>query len=141
LYITFRFHFIPVLNVDGYEYTKHDRLWKKNRQPNFNRKCIGTDINRNFPYEWGNEGASSNPCSPDYNGVSALSTPCASNLYLYIKSLKHVGVYFDIHSFGQRWMYPSGQNCSAQFLVKDIDGLINLILKFLKKVPKSPSSY
>lgn len=45
----FTFHFVPVLNVDGYAYTrdpKGSRMWRKNREPNAGSKCIGTDPNR-----------------------------------------------------------------------------------------------
>ena len=28
-------------------------MWRKTRSPNENSECIGTDGNRNFPFEWG----------------------------------------------------------------------------------------
>jgi Zinc carboxypeptidase/Carboxypeptidase activation peptide len=58
----FTFHFIPVLNVDGYAYSRastENRLWRKNMQPSKISKCIGTDPNRNFPNHWSQPGASS----------------------------------------------------------------------------------
>lgn len=48
---------MPVVNPDGYEYTQKDRLWRKNRSPNNNTVCFGTDLNRNFPIGWGNFGS------------------------------------------------------------------------------------
>ena len=49
----FTFTFIPVLNVDGYEYTRTSkRLWRKNVQPNEGTRCFGTDLNRNFGFQW-----------------------------------------------------------------------------------------
>jgi hypothetical protein len=44
----FTFHVVPVLNPDGYEYSrKSDRMWRKNREPTSNARCAGVDINRN----------------------------------------------------------------------------------------------
>ncbi|KAE8744356.1 hypothetical protein FOCC_FOCC009009, partial [Frankliniella occidentalis] len=43
---------VPVLNPDGYEYSRtKDRLWRKNRNTT-NKKCPGVDLNRNFDYHW-----------------------------------------------------------------------------------------
>ena len=30
-----------------------DRLWRKNRRPNKGSECIGTDLNRNWQFQWG----------------------------------------------------------------------------------------
>ncbi|KAK3610301.1 hypothetical protein CHS0354_029767 [Potamilus streckersoni] len=49
----FDFYLIPVLNPDGYEYSRtNDRLWRKNRRINSGSTCIGVDLNRNFDYQW-----------------------------------------------------------------------------------------
>ncbi|KAK2112829.1 hypothetical protein P7K49_012576 [Saguinus oedipus] len=43
------FYVMPVVNVDGYDYTwKKNRMWRKNRSSYANNRCIGTDLNRNF---------------------------------------------------------------------------------------------
>jgi Zinc carboxypeptidase/Carboxypeptidase activation peptide len=45
----FTFTMIPVVNMDGFEYTRNpngDRMWRKNRQPNKGSSCIGVDPNR-----------------------------------------------------------------------------------------------
>ena len=53
----FTFHLIPVLNPDGYEYTRtNNRMWRKNREPNPGTDCAGTDINRNFAFKWSGNG-------------------------------------------------------------------------------------
>ncbi|XP_072021624.1 carboxypeptidase B-like [Amphiura filiformis] len=45
---------VPSLNVDGYAYSWiNDRMWMKNRQPNPYSNCVGTDLNKNYPYQWG----------------------------------------------------------------------------------------
>ena len=46
-------YIIPISNPDGYEYSwDEERLWRKNREPNADSPCTGTDLNRNFPFHW-----------------------------------------------------------------------------------------
>jgi len=67
-------YILPVFNVDGYVYTHNtDRLWRKTRKPNPGSTCVGTDPNRNWGYQWGGEGASTNPCSETFRGATAFS--------------------------------------------------------------------
>ena len=71
--------FIPVVNVDGYDYTftEGNRLWRKNLRDNDGDGQItgqdGVDLNRNFPYKWGydNEGSSAQPTNETYRGAVA----------------------------------------------------------------------
>ena len=75
--------FIPVINVDGYDYTftEGNRLWRKNLRDNDGDGQItaqdGVDLNRNFPYKWGydNEGSSPQFTSETYRGPSRGSEP------------------------------------------------------------------
>lgn len=51
----YTFTILPVVNVDGYAYTRAkngNRMWRKNRQPNPDSSCIGTDLNRNFDFKY-----------------------------------------------------------------------------------------
>jgi murein tripeptide amidase MpaA len=98
----FNWIIVPIFNVDGYDYSHtSDRLWRKNRQPNSGSTCIGTDLNRNFGYQWGGVGASTNPCSETYRGSAAWSGPAsnAEKTFLTPHFNKIVG-YVDIHSYG-----------------------------------------
>ncbi|KAJ3100296.1 Carboxypeptidase A4, partial [Phlyctochytrium bullatum] len=114
----FTFHVIPVLNVDGYAYTRsNDRLWRKNRQPNSGSTCVGVDPNRNWAYGWSKAGASSNPCSDTYYGPSAFAAPESKAMSAYITGLGNVVSYIDFHSYSQLWMFPNGYSCSVQ--IKD----------------------
>uniref|UniRef100_A0A0R3RJX2 Peptidase_M14 domain-containing protein n=1 Tax=Elaeophora elaphi TaxID=1147741 RepID=A0A0R3RJX2_9BILA len=60
------FYIVPVVNPDGYEYSRsdqspHARFWRKNRgkavcsKDRWHRKrcCSGVDLNRNFDFYWG----------------------------------------------------------------------------------------
>ena len=75
--------FIPVVNVDGYDYTftEDNRLWRKNLRDNDGDGEItaqdGVDLNRNFPYKWGydNEGSSPDFIGETYRGPSPGSEP------------------------------------------------------------------
>ncbi|HEX2312524.1 MAG TPA: M14 family metallopeptidase, partial [Thermomonospora sp.] len=75
--------FIPVVNVDGYDFTftEGNRLWRKNLRDNDGDGQItgqdGVDPNRNFPYKWGydNEGSSPVRTSETYRGPSPGSEP------------------------------------------------------------------
>lgn len=118
---------IPVVNVDGYKYTwSTDRLWRKNRTPNANSTCIGTDINRNWGYNWGGVGASTDPCSNTYRGASSFSEPEPVALSNYIKSFSNIAGYIDFHSYGQLILLPwcftpvDTPDNTNQFLVGDL---------------------
>jgi len=50
--------FVPNLNPDGYVFSRTvRRYWRKNRSGEYcrwaNQRCCGTDLNRNFPFQWG----------------------------------------------------------------------------------------
>ncbi|KAL7752331.1 hypothetical protein RI367_002377 [Sorochytrium milnesiophthora] len=117
----FDVYFVPLVNPDGYVYTfTDDRLWRKNRQPNAGSRCIGTDLNRNFPAQWGFKtddfNRLSDPCDETYHGPSESSAPETQVLLKWATALQAngtnlVGMY-DFHSFSQLWMYPYGHSCT-----------------------------
>ncbi len=73
-------YFMPVFNVDGYEYNHATNpsgggMWRKNRRNN--GSSYGVDLNRNFGYKWGydNSGSSGSPSSETYRGTAPFSEP------------------------------------------------------------------
>ncbi|XP_028414410.1 zinc carboxypeptidase-like [Dendronephthya gigantea] len=100
---------LPVLNVDGYQYSfTTERFWRKNRSPG-RGGCMGVDLNRNFNHQWGGFGTSSDPCNMLYHGRHPFSEPETYALGRYLLSRKkEVKVFLDIHSFGQLFMSPWG---------------------------------
>ncbi len=72
--------FIPMVNPDGYEYSRlHDSLWRKNRRNNGDG-TFGVDLNRNYGYEWNTGGFAADGSlivtgSIEYPGPSSFSEP------------------------------------------------------------------
>jgi len=104
----FDFYIVPVLNVDGYIYSRTQRLWRKNRQTNSGSSCIGIDLNRNYNYGWGRGGASTDPCSDIYMGTAPNSALEVASVSRFISSLNEVVFFLDIHCYGAMWMSPWG---------------------------------
>ncbi|CAH8601491.1 unnamed protein product [Schistosoma curassoni] len=107
----FQFFIVPLMNPDGYEYTRTKyRLWRKNRARTEGEACIGIDLNRNFPFKWGvGNGASPHSCSDTYRGNEAASELETQSIIKKLKSLqKQIILYLSLHSFGQYILTPFG---------------------------------
>ncbi|MCP9260487.1 Carboxypeptidase A1 [Dirofilaria immitis] len=118
---------VPVLNPDGYEYTRSSthpeiRLWRKNRSPPvcqisqhdiFSQSrqecCQGVDLNRNYDWQYGIEGSSSDPCSEIYHGRFAFSEPETKAVHNFIfRRRRSIKTFLTFHSYSQILMYPFG---------------------------------
>ena len=106
----------------GFAYTQTtDRMWRKNRLPRSNTTCVGTDLNRNWKFEWGGEpgtgAASTDPCDSTFQGLSPGDTPeniAVSGLSNKLgKSPKGIRSYIDLHSYGQKILTPPGWTCNT----------------------------
>jgi carboxypeptidase A2 len=107
------FHYVPVLNPDGYAYTwesSSTRFWRKNRSPNSGSSCLGTDLNRNADGPWNAGGSSSNPCSDTYHGSSANSELETQAYQAEITRLGNVDLAISIHSYARMYLVPYGTN-------------------------------
>ncbi len=111
------FWIIPMINPDGVEYdiaTGSYRSWRKNRQPNSGSSAVGTDLNRNWAYQWGCCGGSSGTTSSEtYRGPSAFSAPETAKLRDFVLSrriggVQQIKVNVDIHSYSQLILWPYG---------------------------------
>ena len=89
--------FIPVFNLDGYDYTfqtRGSRLWRKNLRDTNGNGTIGSgdgvDTNRNFAEQWGydNEGSSATPSNETYRGAAPESEPEVSSFHALMKRIK-----------------------------------------------------
>lgn len=111
------FWIIPMINPDGVEYdiaTGSYRSWRKNRQPNSGSSYVGTDLNRNWGYQWGCCGGSSGSTSSEtYRGASAFSAPETQRLRDFVLSrriggVQQIKVNVDIHSYSELILWPYG---------------------------------
>ncbi|HCU48427.1 MAG TPA: hypothetical protein DGG94_01090, partial [Micromonosporaceae bacterium] len=111
------FWIIPMFNPDGSSYdiaTGSYRSWRKNRQPNAGSSNVGTDLNRNWAYQWGCCGGSSGSTgSETYRGPSAFSSPELQRLRDFVLSrrvggVQQIKVAIDIHSYSELILWPYG---------------------------------
>ena len=102
---------VTSVNPDGSEYdiaTGSYRAWRKNRQGN------GTDLNRNFGYNWGCCGGSSgSTTSETYRGPSAFSAPETQRVRDFVNSrvvggVQQIKSHIDFHTFSELILWPYG---------------------------------
>ena len=107
---------IPTLNPDGAEYdiaTGSYRSWRKNRQPNGDGS-YGTDLNRNWDYQWGCCGGSSgNPRSETYRGSAPESAPEVQVVADFVRSRvigghQQITTSIDFHTYSELVLWPYG---------------------------------
>jgi hypothetical protein len=128
--------FIPVVNVDGYDYTftPGNRFWRKNLHDNDGDGVItsndGVDPNRNFPYKWGydNEGSSANPADETYRGTGPASEPeTKAQVALYRKIRPkfmlnwHSAAELLLHGVGWQSLTRSPDDLIHEAILGDID--------------------
>jgi hypothetical protein len=88
--------------------------WRKNRQPNAGSIYVGTDLNRNWSYQWGCCGGSSgNPSSLTYRGPYPFSAPETDAIRSFVESRvidgkQQITVHVDIHTYGEEIYWPYG---------------------------------
>ncbi|KXN71813.1 ascaris suum carboxypeptidase [Conidiobolus coronatus NRRL 28638] len=114
----FQIILVPILNVDGYDYTwDQDRLWRKNRQKDPKSNCMGIDLNRNWGDHWAP--STKNRCDETYPGSEPFLAPEIKALSQFILSQKNLLGYLDIHAYSQLWMYPFGYTCDPNLDVQN----------------------
>jgi hypothetical protein len=108
---------LPDVNPDGGEYdiaTGSYRSWRKNRQPNSGSSAVGTDLNRNWGYNWGCCGGSSGtPSSETYRGPSAFSAPETQVFRNFVQSrvvggVQQIKTNIDFHTYSELVLWPYG---------------------------------
>ncbi|MFB9962417.1 M14 family zinc carboxypeptidase [Sinosporangium siamense] len=108
---------MPDLNPDGGEYdiaTGSYRSWRKNRQPNSGSTAVGTDMNRNWNYNWGCcNGSSPTPSSDTYRGSAAESAPEVRAAADFVRSrvvggVQQIKAHIDWHTYSELILWPYG---------------------------------
>ncbi|MEV0779876.1 M14 family metallopeptidase [Streptomyces sp. NPDC050428] len=112
---------VPDVNPDGGEYdiaTGSYRSWRKNRQPNSGSSAIGTDLNRNWAFQWGCCGGSStSPSSDTYRGARAESAPEVKVVADFARSRvvggkQQLKAAIDFHTYSELVLWPYGYTYS-----------------------------
>ena len=105
-----------MVNPDGVEYdiaTGSYRMWRKNRQPN-GSAAVGTDLNRNWGYQWGCCGGSSGTFSSEtYRGAAPFSAPETERLRNFVDSrvvgnVQQIKAHIDWHTYSELVLWPYG---------------------------------
>jgi murein tripeptide amidase MpaA len=108
---------VPMVNPDGVEWdiaTGSYRMWRKNRQPNTGSSAVGTDLNRNWAWQWGCCGGSSGSTSSEtYRGPSAFSAPETARLRDFVNSrvvggVQQIKAHIDWHTYSELVLWPYG---------------------------------
>jgi hypothetical protein len=108
-------YFVPCVNPDGYIYNETidptgGGMHRKNRR-NVGTSNKGVDINRNYSYQWGTTGISTNPDDDTYPGSSAFSEPESQAIKWFCEN-RHFLFAANAHSFGNYILYPIGSTIS-----------------------------
>lgn len=101
-------YIMPMVNPDGVEYdvaTSQYRWQRKNMRVNPGGE-IGVDLNRNYGYEWGGEGASDQPYSDTYRGPAAFSEPETQAVKAFVEARPNLKTSVSYHSYGSLVFYP-----------------------------------
>lgn len=99
-----------------------DRLWRKNRGGVGKGRCAGVDLNRNFGYKWGGQGASRQPCSEIFAGSAAFSEPETMAQFQFMdQTAANFQGFLTFHSYGQYILYPWGYDRVVPPDYKDLD--------------------
>ncbi len=103
---------VPMLNVDGSNVVWTGNNWWRKNTHAYNNEIFGVDINRNYPYQWGNcDGSSGEQDSDAYRGESGASELETQALIKLAQSVRPTG-YLSYHSYSELILYPYG--CQGQ---------------------------
>lgn len=105
-------HFIPMVNPDGAE---HDiaggryKMWRKNRRQN-PKGNYGVDLNRNYGYQWGTGGSSTDSSSDVYMGPTPFSEPETQAIKNFVENNTNITTLLSFHTFSELVLYPWGHS-------------------------------
>ncbi|RMI28751.1 M14 family metallopeptidase [Streptomyces triticirhizae] len=108
---------IPSVNPDGKVYDQESGSflnWRKNRQPNEGSSAVGTDLNRNWAYEWGCCGGSSgSPGSDTYRGSAPESGTETAVVADFVRGRviggeQQITAHIDFHTYSELVLWPYG---------------------------------
>ena len=108
---------VPSINPDGAEFdvsTGSYAMWRKNRQPNAGSSAVGTDLNRNWAWQWGCcNGSSGTFSSETYRGTAPFSAPETQVVRNFVNSrvvdgVQQIKAGIDFHTYSELVLWPYG---------------------------------
>ncbi|KAL7733198.1 hypothetical protein ACLKA6_004710 [Drosophila palustris] len=101
---------MPMVNPDGYMYSRSiDNMWRNNRSPNGNN-CFGTNINRNYDIDWGKGYPEiTDPCHEHYAGSKPFSeseSRAVRDIIVDLVNTKRAVMFLSLHSRHRSVFYP-----------------------------------
>jgi hypothetical protein len=138
--------FVPLVNPNGHKivWDNVDTWWRKNIRDNNNSNTIntgttdGVDPNRNYGWEWGGAGTSSNPTDITYCGPSPNSEPEIQAMINMLGS-HHFVAGITYHSYSELVLYPYGYATGVQG--PDVAAISNLAIQMANTIPKAGGGY
>ena len=103
-------YIVPLVNPDGAEFdveTGNYKWHRKNMRKNADGST-GVDLNRNYDFRFGGEGASDSPGSDTYHGPSAFSEPESRAVRDFVNALPNLKMMVSYHTFSELILYPWG---------------------------------
>jgi len=97
---------VPIANPDGRALLEQESKWCWRGMPN------GVDINRNFPWEFGGPGSSSDPNNEEFKGPSPISEPESRAIASIFDSSSPAAAYASLHSGSQVIYTPYSDTAS-----------------------------
>ena len=101
-------YFAPLMNPDGAEFDIDGgqyRWQRKNLRPNADG-TIGTDLNRNYGFHWGESGSSTYPGDDTYRGPRPFSEPETQAVKSFIEARPNLKTMVSYHSYSELVLYP-----------------------------------
>lgn len=144
------FHIAPVVNPDGYHYSRQvNRLWRKTRSHNVvniqksKSTCVGVDANRNFNYFWGTVNEHDGGwCSDGFSGPKPMSECETRAIADVLKELQpNLMAFLTLHSYGQMWLAPWGYTKNKPSQYQRQHDMAVVAIDALQDVHGTPYSY
>ena len=104
-------YFVPCINPDGYIYNEltdpnGGGMHRKNRR-NVGSNNKGVDLNRNYSYQYGGPGTSSDPNSDTYKGTGPFSEPETQAMKWFVEN-HNFTIALNYHSYADALLFPWG---------------------------------
>ncbi len=138
--------FVPLVNPNGHKivWDNVDTWWRKNIRDNNNSNTIntgttdGVDPNRNYSWEWGGQGTSSDPTDITYCGPSPSSEPEIVAMKNMLDT-HHFVAGITYHSYSELVLFPYGYETAA--FAPDHNSLEALAISMANTIPASGGGY